>query len=93
MTSKLRQSKIGICYGRVNDNNYYDDSYMLGGDPICHNCSLRSECNYYDKEGSDNRRCFRYLSKGTTFRCILFIAMNRDYQSFKRDLIIHSRKV
>lgn len=92
MISKLNKSRMCFCYGKLIDNNTYDDSYILGLDIACHYCTIDS-CNYYDEKGSDNRRCFRYLSNTTHFDCILYCGMDTNTESRKRDLLYHSRSI
>lgn len=91
MTSKLNECQVCFCYGKKDNENKYNDSYILGYDKVCHYCKLSTVCNYCDEEGHDNRRCFRYLSNGTQFKCILYSIKGTNTDSRKRDLFFHSK--
>lgn len=90
MVSKLNRSKMSFCYGKLTDKNFYDDKYILGLSKACDYCNLDQICNYYDKEGNDNRRCFRFFSNGTSFECILYCTIETHAQSRIRNTLFHS---
>ena len=93
MTSRLNRSNICFCYGRVDDNNIYDDRSILGSDIACSYCLLGPRCKYYDEQGHDNRRCLRYLSYGTRFVCVLYCGMGTDDETRKRNILFRSQKI
>lgn len=91
MTSNLNKSKLGYCYGRINDDNIYDDSSVLNTDNICDYCRETLSCNYRDEKCKDNRRCFRYLSSGSRCECILFCDTNDTSRTVKRQLLFYGK--
>ena len=93
MVSKLNRSKVSFCYSKLMDNNFHDDSYVLGSSKACYYCRLDQICNYFDEKGNDNRRCFRYLSNGTAFDCILYCPVETNEQSRIRNLLFHSMTI
>ena len=93
MPSRLNKSVVCFCNGKINDYNIYDDSYTLRYNKVCHYCSLNQKCNYFDIKGNDNRRCFRYLSNGTEYDCILYSSADIYTRSRQGDLLFNSRKI